>query len=699
MAKGEDPRKRKDGSERTFENSKVFDNSWPCVMVLVNRWVKRDDFGGRRAAFSAHDMVPRALFLPDGRRVPVCVVAVQAAAPTSKIPTWTWPTTSFGPGYPIRVEHQGGVHTASIGCLVSDGHTTYALTSRHVCGAPGTPLYSYMGSRRIKIGVASNKQLTRLPFEDCYPDFPSRRTFVNLDVGLCQLDDLRDWKSRVYGLPQFGATAELNEANIRLRLINARVRAHGAASGLLEGRIAALFYRYKAVAGFDYVADFLIAPDGPSSTRGDSGTVWHLVPEEVDGVLMPIAVEWGGQAFASRDVADFNFALATGLASICKQLDVDVVRDNDTGARPFWGQTGHYDIAAFAVGQIRNARLKRLMTANLDRISFSIDSLDDNQIAAALKKAKDRDEFIPLADVPDLIWKRLPWQMTGGRDQQNNRDRSYGPEHPTHYADIDERLPNGQTIRQLCLADDSNISVDVWRGLYDQLGHTTSKKRGLLPFRVWQHFDEMVRAVRARKIDRFVAAAGTLSHYIGDACQPLHGSVLADGYEDQVVEDESGERTHVGAGVHSCYETKMIDRFSKEVVDGIAAQIGKLTDAFVPVNSGHGAAKATIELMERAATRIPPKKLVKTYVDAGGTNHAAERDRLWAVWGKKTILTMADGARVLAFLWEAAWKTGNGNKLAVNKLKPIELDALRDLYTDEDFLPSRDLDSIGSLLQ
>lgn len=244
--------------------------------------------------------------------------------------------------------------------------TLYALTSRHVCGSAGTPLYTLARSRRVKIGEASDKQLGRLPFEQCYPDFPSRRTFVNLDVGLCELAAANQWTSRVYGLPPFGATAELNEANIRLTLINAEVVAYGAASGRLEGHIAALFYRYRSVAGFDYVSDFLIAPHGARHTLpGDSGTVWHLMPTKEEAELLrPIAVEWGGQAFAAPGDPHYTFALATSLSSICKQLDVEVVRGGDAGVQPFWGQTGHYDIASFACGQVKSKKLSKLLAAN-----------------------------------------------------------------------------------------------------------------------------------------------------------------------------------------------------------------------------------------------------------------------------------------------------------------------------------------------
>ena len=43
-------------------------------------------------------------------------------------------------------------------------------------------------------------------------------------------------------------------------------------------------------------------------------------------------------------------------------------------------------------------------------------------------------------------------------------------------------------------------------------------KSGILPFRVWQYF-EALRGYAATDLDAFVAAAGTLAHYVGDASQ------------------------------------------------------------------------------------------------------------------------------------------------------------------------------------
>jgi len=347
----------------------------------------------------------------------------------------------------------------------------------------------------------------------------------------------------------------------------------------------------------------------------------------------------------------------------------------------------------------------KLMDANRDRVSFAKNSLSAEDIAAAITAAKQDDStFVPLADVPDIVWKNLPSKVAGGRDTNSAPHGSTGPEHPTHFADIDEpSAGGGKTLREMCVEDDANISVEVWQKYYTDLGHTDSTSRGLLPFRVWQHFNVMVKAAEEQDVARFVAAAGTLAHYVGDACQPLHGSMNADGFKDQTVtithhKRDTGEEytteSKVGAGVHSAYESKMVDFFSAELLEGIAAVIREMPEKFDDIEDGKGAAKSTILLMDRAAERIPPVKLIQTYVDAGGKPNQTTYKALWKKWGKQTIATMADGARVLAFIWDAAWAAGNGDKIKADALDAIEFDTLFKLYTNKKFVPSLDLDHI-----
>jgi hypothetical protein len=693
---------------RTFDTSSVRDYSWPCVLVLVDEWVS--DFGTHAGATHPEDMVPRTLYMPDGRTVPVCVVAVERAQLAPSIPPWAWPSTKLSPGYPIVIEHQQVERFASVGCLVSDGHTTYALTNRHVCGSPGEIVYAKQRGKPVRIGQASTKQATRVPFSDIYPDYPGRRTFLNLDIGLVELDDLNAWTSKVMDIGEVGELVDLYEANLGLNVIEGPVKAHGAASGYLEGRIKALFYRYKAVGGYDYVADFLIAPSGNRSTqRGDSGTVWHL--HHIGDGALPLAIEWGAQAFSSDSAgAVYNFALATSLSNVCKYLDVELVHDHDLGPEPTWGQTGHYSIAAAAVQALDKGALATLMDNNLSNISFGMGKLDAKSIKAALAEAKKNGDIVPLADVPDLVWKQVPSAMKGGRDHPAGKGRTTGPEHPTHFADIDETDPKtGKTLRELCVDSHGKVNLDFvtvekWQRFWDDAGHKDQTSRGLLPFRVWQFFDVMVAALDANDRDRFVCAAGCLAHYVGDACQPLHGSIYADGYRDKPVQVTHTKRSdgstytttsNVGAGVHSCYETAMIDKFAAKLVPQLEQPRGQVRDKIIKITDGQHAAAATLQLMDYAQRMLPPKTIVEAFIAAGGKPTVAVQTALWKQFEKETVAVMRAGADVLALIWESAWAKAN-TKVAPGTCNPGDLQAI---YTDPKFAPSLDLDSIGPVLK
>jgi len=686
---------------RTFEDSELRVDSWPCVLVLVDRWVAADRFGLDGAEASMDDLVPRTLYLPDGRTVPVCVVQVSRTAPDEAVlPPRSWPAGRLGGGFPLLVDVQGEQHLATAGALVTDGHTGYVLTSRHVAGPAGSVVRSRLRGVDVPVGRSAAPHLTRLPFDRVYPEFPSqRRTFLTLDAGLVEVADLTAWTSRGYGLPPIGELADLNELNLGLPLIGAPVRAFGAASGNLTGRITALFYRYRSVGGYDDVTDFLIAPDaGGTSTRpGDSGTVWHLVErDERTGrpVLRPIALEWGGQGIVGAAGRRYSFTLAASLTSVLRLLSVDLVTDHNVGAQPFWGKTGHYTIASYASAEVGADHLKTLLAANLDRLSFPFDDLGHSAVDQATTAAKKAGAFLPLADVPDLIWKNPPAAVPGGRDVR----KGVGPEHPCHYADIDEPAADGTTLRQLCVADPANLTVKVWQDFYAQLGHTTSSKRGLLPFRVWQFFDTMVDAAQRRDVDRYLAAAGLVAHYVGDACQPLHGSYLSNGLPDGT-----------GAGVHTAYEDAMVDRHDTLVTAGLPDAITTgLPDADARVSrpappaTGKEAAVAVLHLMDRTAQAIDPKTLVEAYAAVAtrpDDTSPPVTTALWNQFGQPTIEVLADGIGTLAAIWTGAWTAGGGedgiDPAALTARDPAVLQAL---YQDPGFVPSLDLDQIGPQL-
>jgi hypothetical protein len=351
------------------------------------------------------------------------------------------------------------------------------------------------------------------------------------------------------------------------------------------------------------------------------------------------------------------------------------------------------------------------MGANASQIAFSFAELDAQTIRQKLKEAQDNGGVVPLADVPDIIWKNFHSTVVGGRDTgfDPTTHRSTGPEHPGHYADIDmPRDSDGKTLRGLCKADAGKLTLDFWKQFYEATGTTKVLKQGILPFKVWQFFSALVGFAKAKDVDSFVCAAGVLAHYVGDACQPLHGSMYADGYADQETtvthhKKGTGEAytvpSHVGAGVHSTYETKMVDRKAAKIVEGLQKKLGNAAKSTgSSIHDGHDAAKAIIDLMDRTAKGIPPIKLVDTFVEEGGQTTVAVQDELWNKWGTATIQVMADGAKVLAGIWNAAWKAGNGGSIGQASLGAVDPKALVKLYTDEGFVESLDIDHIGAAL-
>lgn len=672
---------------RTLANSEVRPYSWPCVLVFVDEWVDLQDVG---ADLDPGDLVPRTLHMPDGTRVPVCVVLAQPVeAPEYEPVSARFPDQFIGGGYPILARVQEKEHIASVGCLVTDGHDVYALTNRHVAGRPGEELFSVIGGERVRVGVTSDKQLTRKQFSEVYDEWPGRSLFVNLDVGLVRVDDISRWTAQIYGLGAMGKLADLSADNISLRLIDCPVRAFGAASGPLEGQVLGLFYRYKSMGGMEYAADFLIGPRheaAPLATRpGDSGTVWLL--ETPNDGLRPIAVQWGGHTFiGANGTSEAPYALATCLSTVCRLLDVDVVRDWNIGLLDFWGAVGHYTIAAFAIERIdghKYPKLKAMMQANLARISLA-GTIDDRTTSGLSKHA-----FIPLADVPDLAWKRGPY----------NRG---GPENPNHFADMDAPREKGGTLLELCQKDIAkNTTVEVWRQYYTDVKDTS---RGLLPFRVQQFYEGMVAELKKKKPDlkRFVCAAGIVSHYVGDACQPLHVSYRYNGDPKHLVPNpkagQPGEPDEIprGQGVHGSYEDDMVNANITAITSVL-----KTDSAPLPANirGGPQAAQATVRLILETFAHVKPADLITTFVNARAQG-AAPRDiaaALWKRWGKNTQTVMAAGARYLAMLWQSAWDEGGGEAHAVPSAAFNEAD-LTKIYSDPTFMPSKTLDHIGEVL-
>ena len=84
--------------------------------------------------------------------------------PLASLDAPSFPRSFIGGGFALVSTDQGRDHLGSVGCLVTDGHLTYALTNRHVSGQPGHVISSVMRGRAERIGVSSGRALGKQPF-------------------------------------------------------------------------------------------------------------------------------------------------------------------------------------------------------------------------------------------------------------------------------------------------------------------------------------------------------------------------------------------------------------------------------------------------------------------------------------------------------------------------------------------------------
>lgn len=699
---------------RNLANSEVRSYSWAAVLVFVEDWIAATEFGSGRP-YDANEIVPKTLYLPDGRRVPVCVIeAPKDPASLEAPPVKRHPLNNIGSGHPVFIDVQHRNHFATVACLVTDGHKAYALTNRHVTGEPDEELSSQLGGRSQPIGVSASRQATRVPFNDVYPNWPGKSVYINMDAGLVDVTNVNAWTAKLQDGSVMGPMVDLSAANFPLTLLGRYVRGYGAGSNQwIGGEIQALFYRYKSKGGFEYIADFFIGSRTPTkdmpksppfvTVPGDSGTLWLLEPNDsknrIDGGnggdrLRPLALQWGAnRLYSGLSKQPRAYALATCLSTVCDRLDVDVVRDWNLDQPDTWGAVGHFAIASRVSAALSDdaPTLKQLMDNNATIISHD----DDTILKSEFKKMGDLD-FVPMADIPDFFWKH------------GHQGHTRHFEGPNHFADMDQvRDSDGVDLLELC-KDATKIDPKVWNDFYssveDLLDHGSIKMehRGLLPFRVWQIFDKMVEFVRDNEMANFVCAAGVLTHYVGDSCQPLHISYLHDGNPKKAtshtVHHRDGtndvKRIPQGAGLHSAYEDGMVNAHRREILAGLDETPS--VQRAEHLNRGRDAARATIDLMRKTFEALPPADMLRDYLEA--IKKAEDpTEMFWENYGPGTIEAMQDGTHLLAVLWESAWVAGQGESKArdTSTLKPSQAMAI---CAPADFLPSCSIVDIGQFL-
>jgi hypothetical protein len=712
---------------RSLTNSIMRSWSWPCVLVFVRRWERSRHLGD--------SAIPKRLHLPDGRQVPTCVVL---GTPDESLPPPVvepgFASELVGGGYRCERHGQGTVEVGTLGCLVRKEGAYYALTNRHVAGTTGEEVFARIRGERVRIGVSDGTAVTKQTLKGLFPAYGESHAFVNMDAGLVRLDNVGDWTSQVFGIGEIGEVFDATASTLTLDLTGLPVRAFGGTSGVLEGEIKALFFRYQSLGDFDYVSDLLIGPRRPSQrpkpgspaalrkpaepkaeTRpGDSGTLWFYdppsgrrppptgpvpyptdPPERPDRArrLRPLAMQWGGQRVALPSGEKNAFALATFVSTVCRVLDVEIVRTWSTGHDEYWGKIGHFAVGWKAC-DLLGGKLGGLMKGNQSNIGFGNDRLGEG---SAFRMG--RGDFVPLADVPDYVWIAA-----------SNFVDTRKAEASQHFADIDiPSVDGGPSMLELCRDDKRNVDPAVWRDFFAGFAaHDCGPEEGALPFRVWQLWDGMVAALVKKDVKTFVATAGVLAHYVGDASQPLHSSFLHHG-RLPLIELPTGRfpvrhgsapydafKKTAAAKIHGIFEQRMLELDTLAALEAIDGRLAHASVTSTGIDNGWEAACAVFDLMSDAQDRLPPETILDADDPTLGPTDRARR--LWAnsKVRNETIRSLAESTILLARLWASAWRVGKGKNLAASKLKVFTEPEIQAVYKKKTFAPALTLTQMAN---
>ena len=159
----------------------------------------------------------------------------------------------IGGGYSCLRTHQGVSHVGTFGCVVARSGAYFALTSRHIAGMPDEEIRAFIRGEYHRVGKGAGVGVDRVLMSDIFRNWPAgERTYLNMDAGLVRIDDFYDWTSQVFGIGEIGPVFNATEQAITLDLIDSPVRAFGGTSGVMEGAIRALFFRYESLGVYDH---------------------------------------------------------------------------------------------------------------------------------------------------------------------------------------------------------------------------------------------------------------------------------------------------------------------------------------------------------------------------------------------------------------------------------------------------------------
>ncbi len=218
-------------------------------------------------------------------------------------------------------------------------------------------------------------------------------------------------------------------------------------------------------------------------------------------------------------------------------------------------------------------------------------------------------------------WTTLLAAHASDADDRRDTDPS---EAPKHYINIDS-YPEFNSTGRIPQTYDSVVAAHGISFVLD---------KGILPWATMTAFDSLRNCFQRKNWDKAALFAADLGHYIADGHQPLH---LTQNYNGQYTGQE---------GVHSRYESSMINRFNNDIVYPYdsAEYIPDINQfVFDYIYFDYKFADSVL-LADLAA-----------HSETGSTSSTAYYNALWSHTGDFTIRMFRDASHFLADLIYTAW--------------------------------------------
>src|SRR5262249_10878852 len=135
-----------------------------------------------------------------------------------------------------------------------------------------------------------------------------------------------------------------------------------------------------------------------------------------------------------------------------------------------WGWVGHYVIGralSLPTDLVTSDKLKKFIDKNIDLLSLQPDDALDND-PKVQTAGSSKINFVPLADVPDNVWKsNVNFTIVEGDDGKKHHKPGPGSrgqdDNKNHFADLDMEYEGGKTFLEMNDSDpDKYLNPDSW---------------------------------------------------------------------------------------------------------------------------------------------------------------------------------------------------------------------------------------------